>query len=89
VLDARLRERGFDTDSPVMRQLIALTGRELIGMPRHLSQHVGGFVISGEPLAMLVPIENAAMPERTIIQWDKDDLETWACSRSIVWRSAC
>ena len=75
VLDARLRERGFDTDSPVIRQLIALT-RQLIGMPRHLSQHVGGFVISGEPLAMLVPIENAAMPERTIIQWDKDDLET-------------
>jgi hypothetical protein len=71
----RLRERGFDTDSPVIRQLIALT-RQLIGMPRHLSQHVGGFVISGEPLAMLVPIENAAMPERTIIQWDKDDLET-------------
>jgi error-prone DNA polymerase len=56
-------------------QLIALTDNSS-GMPRHLSQHVGGFVISGEPLAMLVPIENAAMPDRTIIQWDKDDLET-------------
>jgi error-prone DNA polymerase len=47
----------------------------LIGFPRHLSQHVGGFVISRGPLAELVPIENAAMPERTVIQWDKDDLE--------------
>ena len=52
-------------------QLIA----ELRGFPRHLSQHVGGFVISGEPLHELVPIENAAMPDRTVIQWDKDDLE--------------
>jgi len=47
----------------------------LIGFPRHLSQHVGGFVISRGPLAELVPIENAAMPERTVIQWDKDDLD--------------
>ncbi|MBS0388566.1 MAG: error-prone DNA polymerase [Proteobacteria bacterium] len=53
-------------------QLVA----ELRGFPRHLSQHVGGFVISGEPLHELVPIENAAMPDRTVIQWDKDDLET-------------
>jgi error-prone DNA polymerase len=74
-LEQRLRERGFDPAASVIRQLLALT-RQLIGMPRHLSQHVGGFVISGQPLSMLVPIENAAMPERTIIQWDKDDLET-------------
>jgi error-prone DNA polymerase len=47
----------------------------LRGFPRHLSQHVGGFVISRGPLAALVPIENAAMPERSVIQWDKDDLE--------------
>jgi error-prone DNA polymerase len=47
----------------------------LKGFPRHLSQHVGGFVISQGPLAELVPIENAAMPERTVIQWDKDDLD--------------
>jgi error-prone DNA polymerase len=53
---------------------VALTG-ELVGFPRHLSQHVGGFVISRGPLAELVPVENAAMPERTVIQWDKDDLE--------------
>jgi error-prone DNA polymerase len=50
--------------------------RELIGFPRHLSQHVGGFVISGDSLSTLVPVENAAMPDRTVIQWDKDDLES-------------
>jgi error-prone DNA polymerase len=70
-----LRERGFDPSSPVLDKLFALAG-ELIGFPRHLSQHVGGFVISEHPLHTLVPIENAAMPERTIIQWDKDDLES-------------
>ncbi|HMA27059.1 MAG TPA: hypothetical protein VKO62_05440, partial [Solirubrobacterales bacterium] len=48
---------------------------ELVGFPRHLSQHVGGFVIARGQLSHLVPIENAAMPERTIIQWDKDDLD--------------
>ena len=47
----------------------------IVGFPRHLSQHVGGFVITRGPLSRLVPIENAAMPERTVIQWDKDDLD--------------
>jgi len=70
-----LRERGFDPDQRAVRQLVALT-EELRGFPRHLSQHVGGFVISDQPLHHLVPVENAAMPERTIIQWDKDDLES-------------
>jgi len=70
-----IRARGLDPDSRVIRQLTALAG-ELKGFPRHLSQHVGGFVISDKPLHHLVPVENAAMPERTIIQWDKDDLET-------------
>lgn len=70
----RLREVGFDPDNPVIRRLIALVG-EIVGFPRHLSQHVGGFVIADGPLSDLVPIENAAMPERTVIQWDKDDLE--------------
>jgi error-prone DNA polymerase len=55
-------------------QVLELAGM-LVGFPRHLSQHVGGFVISRGPLAELVPIENAAMPGRTVIQWDKDDLE--------------
>lgn len=49
---------------------------QLLGFPRHLSQHVGGFIISEQPLDQLVPIENASMPERTVIEWDKDDLES-------------
>ncbi|MDQ3288321.1 MAG: error-prone DNA polymerase [Pseudomonadota bacterium] len=69
-----LRERGFDPDAPVMRQVVALTA-QLIGFPRHLSQHPGGFVISEHPLHTLVPVENAAMEDRTVIQWDKDDLD--------------
>jgi len=73
--DARLREAGFDPHSPLIRRVMGLTG-ELLHKPRHLSQHVGGFVISDAPLWTLVPVENAAMPERTIIQWDKDDLDT-------------
>ena len=70
----RLREVGFDPENPVIRRIIALVG-QILGFPRHLSQHVGGFVISDAPLSNLVPIENAAMPDRTVIQWDKDDLE--------------
>ncbi|MGR8918175.1 MAG: error-prone DNA polymerase [Gammaproteobacteria bacterium] len=70
----RLREVGFDPDNPVIRRLVHLVG-QLLGFPRHLSQHVGGFVISDRPLSDLVPVENASMPERTVIQWDKDDLE--------------
>ncbi|SDS77184.1 error-prone DNA polymerase [Halopseudomonas xinjiangensis] len=70
----RLIEAGFDPDSPVLHKVMVLAG-ELIGFPRHLSQHPGGFVISEQPLETLVPVENAAMAERTIIQWDKDDLD--------------
>src|SRR6185437_4819703 len=74
-LDELLRQHGFDPHSAVLRRVLKLTA-ELLDMPRHLSQHVGGFVISDAPLSELVPVENAAMPERTIIQWDKDDLDT-------------
>nr|WP_329743376.1 error-prone DNA polymerase [Dyella sp. A6] len=74
-LDERLQEQGFDPASPRIQRVLRLT-RELLDMPRHLSQHVGGFVIADAPLHELVPVENAAMPERTIIQWDKDDLDT-------------
>ena len=70
-----LRERGFDPQAPVMRRMVGLVA-QLRGFPRHLSQHVGGFVISEHPLHTLVPVENAAMADRTIIQWDKDDLES-------------
>ena len=70
-----LQEAGFDPRNPLIARLLDIAGT-LIGFPRHLSQHVGGFVISNGPLSRLVPIENAAMPERTIIQWDKDDLDS-------------
>jgi error-prone DNA polymerase len=70
----RLIESGFDPDNPVIVRLIAIVN-VLLGFPRHLSQHVGGFVISRGPLSRLTPIENAAMPDRTVIQWDKDDLD--------------
>jgi error-prone DNA polymerase len=71
----RLREVGLDPYNPQILRLMRLV-HELIGFPRHLSQHVGGFVISRDPLARLVPIENAAMDGRSVIQWDKDDLGT-------------
>ncbi|MEZ8019296.1 error-prone DNA polymerase [Vibrio splendidus] len=72
---AQLTQLGLQPDSLKGQQFIHLVN-EIIGFPRHLSQHVGGFVISSGPLYELVPIENAAMHDRTIIQWDKDDLET-------------
>ncbi|MGH8151923.1 MAG: error-prone DNA polymerase, partial [Rhodanobacteraceae bacterium] len=71
----RLAEAGFDPESPIIRRVLKLTA-ELLNRPRHLSQHVGGFVISDVKLATLVPVENAAMIDRTIIQWDKDDLDS-------------
>jgi error-prone DNA polymerase len=72
----RVRAAGFDLQSPWLQRLLPLA-QELTahpGFPRHLSQHVGGFVIARDLLEELVPIENAAMPERTVVQWDKDDL---------------
>ncbi|MFA0000940.1 error-prone DNA polymerase [Vibrio lentus] len=72
---AQLTQLGLQPDSLKGQQFIHLVN-EIIGFPRHLSQHVGGFVISSGPLYELVPVENAAMHDRTIIQWDKDDLET-------------
>ena len=74
VLPQRLAEAGFDPENQKVALLMQLVD-ELVGFPRHLSQHVGGFVIARGQLSQLVPIENAAMPERTIIQWDKDDLD--------------
>ncbi len=70
----RVAEAGLEPQHPGIRRLVSLV-RELMGFPRHLSQHVGGFVISRGPLSQLVPIENAAMEDRTVIQWDKDDLD--------------
>ena len=73
-LAERCRESGIDPESPLGRQLVELVGL-LVGFPRHLSQHTGGMVMTQGPLCELVPIENAAMPGRTVIQWNKDDLD--------------
>jgi error-prone DNA polymerase len=70
----RLAEAGFDPASAQIQRLVALVAT-LAGFPRHLSQHTGGFVFARGLLSRLVPIENAAMPERSVIQWDKDDLD--------------
>jgi len=70
----RLRDEGLDPDDPTVRRLVALAG-DIMGFPRHLSQHVGGFVITRGPLCEMVPVENAAMPDRTVIEWDKDDID--------------
>ena len=69
-----IREAGLNPGDRTMRHFSALT-REILGFPRHLSQHVGGFVITQGPLCELVPIENATMKDRTVIEWDKDDIE--------------
>src|SRR5205807_10190986 len=73
-LPVRLREAGLDPTSRLARQLIHLVG-EILGFPRHLSQHVGGMVLTQCPLSEMVPIENASMPGRTVVQWAKDDLD--------------
>jgi error-prone DNA polymerase len=73
--DDRLAEIGLDPESPVLRHTVRLA-RELVGLPRHLSQHVGGFVLTRGRLDETVPIGNAAMEDRTFIEWDKDDIDT-------------
>ncbi len=70
----RLRELGLNPDDPTIRQVAELA-EEIRGFPRHLSQHVGGMVMTQTPLSRLVPIENAAMADRTVIEWDKDDID--------------
>jgi len=74
IADMRVREAGLDPTDRTLRLALDLAA-ELVGFPRHLSQHVGGFVITRGPLSELVPIENAAMEDRTVIEWDKDDLD--------------
>jgi error-prone DNA polymerase len=75
LLDDHIRQAGLDPANPAIRQAVALAG-DLIGFPRHLSQHVGGFVLTRAPLDETVPIGNAAMDDRTFIEWDKDDIDT-------------
>lgn len=71
----RIAASGLQAQQQLLQQFFILV-QQLLGFPRHLSQHVGGFVISQEKISDLVPLENASMPERTIIQWDKEDLES-------------
>ena len=73
--DDHIRQAGLDPSNPAIRQAVAIAD-ELIGFPRHLSQHVGGFVLTRAPLDETVPIGNAAMDDRTFIEWDKDDIDT-------------
>ncbi|XQU77379.1 DNA-directed DNA polymerase (plasmid) [Cupriavidus sp. H18C2] len=70
----RFEESGVDTQSELSQRWASMA-TQLLGFPRHLSQHSGGFVIARGKLSRLVPIENAAMPDRSVIQWDKDDLD--------------
>ena len=72
--DERVKEAGLDLNDSHLNMVLKLA-REMIGMPRHLSQHVGGFIITESPLTEVVPIGNGAMPERSFIEWDKDDVE--------------
>ncbi|MDB4614625.1 error-prone DNA polymerase [bacterium] len=74
MLAQRFQEVGLDMKSDLARQLMYLL-KQIIGFPRHLSQHVGGMVITRDSLSALVPIENAAMDNRTVIEWDKNDLD--------------
>ena len=72
--DVRAREAGLDLSDPYLRMVLTLA-KQMIGMPRHLSQHVGGFILTERPLTEMVPIGNGAMPERSFIEWDKDDID--------------
>ena len=86
----RVVELGFDPDEPVLVITLGLAA-ELVGFPRHLSQHVGGFVITRGPLSEVVPVENAAMEDRTVIEWDKDDLDALGILKIDIlsWAWAC
>ncbi|MFK8032729.1 MAG: error-prone DNA polymerase [Hyphomicrobiales bacterium] len=73
--DEEAKRAGLNPRDKHLQQVLDLTN-QIIGFPRHLSQHVGGFVITRDRLSSLIPIENAAMDDRTIVEWDKDDLES-------------
>jgi error-prone DNA polymerase len=74
VRETHVEEAGLDLTDPHLARTIKLA-EQLIGMPRHLSQHVGGFILTERPLIETVPVGNGAMPDRTFIEWDKDDIE--------------
>ncbi|HZC38497.1 MAG TPA: error-prone DNA polymerase [Sphingomicrobium sp.] len=72
--DARANDAGLDLSDPHLKRTLKLA-EQLVGMPRHLSQHVGGFILTERPLTETVPIGNGAMEDRTFIEWDKDDID--------------
>lgn len=72
--DSNVGEAGLDLSDPILRKTLIIA-QQLIGMPRHLGQHVGGFILTERPLIETVPIGNGAMPDRTFIEWDKDDID--------------
>lgn len=74
VAEERAADAGLDMNDPHLKRTMKLA-EQLIGMPRHLSQHVGGFILTERPLTETVPIGNGAMDDRTFIEWDKDDIE--------------
>jgi len=73
-LEALFQQQGFSNRGQLAKYFFTLL-QDIIGFPRHLSQHVGGFIITKSPISSLVPVENASMAERTVIQWDKYDIE--------------
>jgi error-prone DNA polymerase len=73
--DKQVKQAGLEPDNPTVARAVALAS-DLIGFPRHLSQHVGGYVLTQDRLDSYVPIGNAAMDDRTFIEWDKDDVDT-------------
>ncbi len=74
VAERNVKEAGLDLSDPLLRRAVKLAS-ELVGMPRHLGQHVGGFILTERPLTEVVPIGNGAMPDRSFIEWDKDDMD--------------
>ncbi|MEM1195281.1 MAG: error-prone DNA polymerase [Pseudomonadota bacterium] len=74
ISEKQAAETGLDVTDPHLKRVLKLT-EQMIGMPRHLSQHVGGFILTEGPLTETVPIGNGAMPDRSFIEWDKDDIE--------------
>ncbi|WP_156839445.1 error-prone DNA polymerase [Novosphingobium aquimarinum] len=72
--EKHVSETGMDVTDPHLRRVLKLT-QQMIGMPRHLGQHVGGFILTQGPLTETVPIGNGAMPDRSFIEWDKDDID--------------
>ncbi len=74
VSETHVKQAGLDLSDPLLRRTLAIA-RQMIGMPRHLSQHVGGFILTERPLIDTVPIGNGAMADRSFIEWDKDDID--------------